>query len=87
MARHQGDRQAGFENFSLATMTAFWQAVEGLPTDLREVFKKRYRDGLKQNQVAQQLGVSEDTVSHRYKDAKDRLRQSLRAWPSDPRAR
>lgn len=66
------------DTFSLQTMNEFHQAVEKLPEDVRKVFKRRFYDGLAQKAVADELGVSEDTVKRRYREAKDTLQKLLR---------
>lgn len=78
------DRIASFADpaTSLDTLrkwTDFHECVDKLPDDEREVFQLTYYQGLKQQQVAEILGVSERTVKRIWRSAKIRLHELLGA--------
>jgi DNA-directed RNA polymerase specialized sigma24 family protein len=58
-------------------MTAFYQAIEKLPAELRAVFQKRFCEDLSQKQTADQLCVSIDVVKHRFAEGKKLLQSAL----------
>ena len=56
---------------------ALTEAVEGLPTKLREVFVLRHLEGLSCPEVAELLDISENNVSVRAYRARARVREAL----------
>jgi RNA polymerase sigma factor (sigma-70 family) len=54
------------------------QVMETLPTSLRAVLDRRYLAGLSQQEVGQQLGISQMQVSRLERKALARLRHELR---------
>jgi RNA polymerase sigma factor (sigma-70 family) len=62
---------------SLDNMTAFYEAIDRMPMELRAVFRSRFVHGLSQAETAEQLGVSVDMVKHRFREAKRRLKNAL----------
>ena len=57
----------------LAEWTEFHEIAAKLPQELREVFDLLYYGGLKQEEAAALLGVSDRTVRTRWQDARRRL--------------
>ena len=53
------------------------QVVSGLPDRARQVFLLRFRDGLKNRQIADLLGISADTVKTHLRKARDRVRAAF----------
>jgi RNA polymerase sigma factor (sigma-70 family) len=55
--------------------------MEGLPPKLRDILERRYFDGLTQEEIARQEGVSQMQISRLERQARAWLRQELReAW-------
>lgn len=57
---------------------ALWRAIGELPQRCREVFLLSKRDGLTNQQIAEQLGISIKTVENQMTKAYSRLRPRLR---------
>lgn len=55
-----------------------YRAIAALPTEQRTVVTLRLHGGMTFEEIAQQEGVSDNTVRSRYRYALDRLRKSLR---------
>jgi RNA polymerase sigma-70 factor (ECF subfamily) len=58
-------------------------AVESLPTELREVVDLLYYDGVDQSQAARSLGISTKTVSRRWREARLALRRAITGAATD----
>lgn len=56
---------------------ALWRAIDALPERCREVFLMSKRDGLKNVEIADELGISEKTVRNQLTKAFERLRGAL----------
>lgn len=54
-----------------------WQAIDALPEKCREVFLMSKRDGLSQEEIAEELGISVKTVKNQMTKAFSRLREAL----------
>lgn len=54
-----------------------WRAVDTLPDRCREVFLMSKRDGLSNEEIAEELGISVKTVKNQMTKAFSRLRESL----------
>lgn len=54
-----------------------WQAIDGLPEKCREVFLMSKRDGLTNEEIAEELGISIKTVKNQITKAFSRLREAL----------
>lgn len=54
-----------------------WRAIDALPDKCREVFLMSKRDGLSQEEIAQELGISVKTVKNQMTKAFSRLREAL----------
>lgn len=54
-----------------------WQAIDGLPDRCREIFLMSKRDGLSNEEIAEELGVSVKTVKNHMTKAFARLRDAL----------
>lgn len=54
-----------------------WRAVDALPEKCREVFLLSKRDGLSQEEIADELGISIKTVKNQMTKALSRLRETL----------
>lgn len=54
-----------------------WKAIDELPAKCREVFLMSKRDGLSNEEIADELGISIKTVKNQMTKAFDRLRSSL----------
>ena len=60
-----------------STKLAVHEAVETLPTDLREVFDRRFYLEMTHDEIAVELGVSSKTSKRRWRDAKIQLAELL----------
>ena len=58
-------------------------AVIKLPRKLREVILLYYFQGMKVNDIAHTLGISQSSVSERLKRGRDKLRIFLKGWELD----
>ncbi|MGM9863058.1 MAG: RNA polymerase sigma factor [Lepagella sp.] len=56
---------------------ALWHAIDRLPDRCRQVFLLSKRDGLSQEQIAAEMGISLKTVKNQMTKAYDRLRAAL----------
>lgn len=56
---------------------AIWRAIENLPERCREVFLLSKRDGLSQEEIAEELDISIKTVKNQMTKAYSRLRDEL----------
>lgn len=54
-----------------------WKAIDGLPERCREVFLMSKRDGLTNEEIAEELGLSVKTVKNQMTKAFSRLREAL----------
>lgn len=54
-----------------------WKAIDGLPEKCREVFLMSKRDGLTNEEIAEELGISIKTVKNQMTKAYARLREAL----------
>lgn len=54
-----------------------WRAIEDLPARCREVFLLSKRDGLSNDEIAEELGLSVKTVKNQMTKAFSRLREAL----------
>lgn len=54
-----------------------WQAIDGLPEKCREIFLMSKRDGLANEEIASELGISVKTVKNQMTKAFSRLREAL----------
>ncbi|MDE6542096.1 MAG: RNA polymerase sigma-70 factor [Muribaculaceae bacterium] len=54
-----------------------WQAVDALPERCREIFLMSKRDGLSNDEIAEELGLSVSTVKNQMVKAMSRLRDAL----------
>lgn len=52
-------------------------AIESLPTEMQKIFRLKYLDGLKVKEIAEQFGISENTVKTQLKRAKHSLRDTI----------
>ena len=55
-----------------------WTAIDRLPEKCREVFLLSKRDGLKYEEIAQELGISENTVRNQISKALRILKEGVR---------
>lgn len=58
---------------------SIWRAVDALPERCREVFLLSKRDGLSNDEIAEELGLSVKTVKNQMTKAYSRLREALSA--------
>lgn len=56
---------------------AIWRAIDNLPERCREVFLMSKRDGLSQDEIALELGISIKTVKNQMTKAYSRLKDEL----------
>lgn len=54
-----------------------WKAIDGLPEKCREIFLMSKRDGLSNEEIAEELGISIKTVKNQMTKAFSRLREDL----------
>lgn len=54
-----------------------WRAIDELPDKCREVFLMSKRDGLSNEEIAEEMGISVKTVKNQMTKAFSRLRESL----------
>ena len=54
-----------------------WKAIDGLPERCREIFLMSKRDGLSNDEIAEELGISIKTVKNQMTKAFSRLREVL----------
>lgn len=54
-----------------------WKAIDGLPEKCREVFLMSKRDGLTNEEIAEEMGISVKTVKNQMTKAFSRLREAL----------
>ena len=52
-----------------------WTAIDSLPEKCREIFLMSKRDGLKYEEIAQELGISENTVRNQISKALKTLKE------------
>jgi RNA polymerase sigma-70 factor (ECF subfamily) len=55
-----------------------WTAIDSLPEKCREVFLLSKRDGLKYEEIAAELGISENTVRNQISKALKMLKEGVR---------
>lgn len=60
------------------TEARLWTAIDSLPEKCREVFLLSKRDGLKYEEIAQELGISENTVRNQISKALRLLKEGAR---------
>lgn len=54
-----------------------WKAIDNLPPKCREVFLLSKRDGLSNDEIAEEMGISVKTVKNQMTKAFSRLREAL----------
>lgn len=54
-----------------------WTAIDGLPEKCREIFLMSKRDGLTNEEIAEELGISIKTIKNQMTKAFSRLREAL----------
>lgn len=54
-----------------------WKAIDSLPTQCREIFLMSKRDGLTNQEIADEMGISIKTVKNQMTKAFSRLREAL----------
>lgn len=54
-----------------------WKAIDSLPTQCREIFLMSKRDGLSNQEIADEMGISIKTVKNQMTKAFSRLREAL----------
>lgn len=54
-----------------------WKAIDGLPEKCRQVFLLSKRDGLSNEEIAEEMGISIKTVKNQMTKAFSRLREAL----------
>lgn len=59
-----------------------WKAVDSLPEKCREVFLMSKRDGMSNEDIAEELGISVKTVKNQMTKAFSRLRDALASNPN-----
>lgn len=70
--------EAGDEEIDTSFRDArIWKAIDALPEKCREVFLMSKRDGLSNEEIAQEMGISVKTVKNQMTKAFRRLRESL----------
>ncbi|MEL6896049.1 MAG: sigma-70 family RNA polymerase sigma factor [Planctomycetota bacterium] len=77
----QAHNAAGTEPLTLQDWSAFHEAVEKLPEDLREVFELAWYVQLKQDEIATTLQISRRTVIRRIQSARLQLSDTLMESP------
>ena len=55
-----------------------WSAIDRLPAKRRRIFLMSRRDGMKYSEIAQSLGLSENTVRNQISKALEAIRQGVR---------
>lgn len=66
------------ENIDTSVRDArIWKAIDNLPEKCREVFLMSKRDGLTNEEIAEELGISIKTVKNQMTKAFSRLREAL----------
>jgi RNA polymerase sigma factor (sigma-70 family) len=74
------DAESLDEEIPLERWELFHRTVEGLPEDLREVFKLSWYLGLDREAIGNTLGISVRTVSRRWQEARELVREALREF-------
>lgn len=70
--------EAGEEEIDTSLRDArIWKAIDALPEKCREVFLMSKRDGLSNEEIADELGISVKTVKNQMTKAFSRLREAL----------
>ena len=70
--------EAGEEEIDTSFRDArIWKAIDDLPEKCREVFLMSKRDGLTNDEIAEELGISVKTVKNQMTKAFSRLREAL----------
>ena len=70
--------EAGGEEIDTSFRDArIWKAIDALPEKCREVFLMSKRDGLTNEEIAEELGISIKTVKNQMTKAYSRLREAL----------
>lgn len=70
--------EAGEEEIDTSVRDArIWRAIDALPRRCREVFLMSKRDGLTNQEIADELGISPKTVKNQLTKAFSRLRDAL----------
>jgi RNA polymerase sigma-B factor len=73
------------EGYALVeTSATLASAVKQLRRSDREVLVLRFRDDLRQSEIAEQIGVSQMQVSRILRRATDQLRERIEGSPSEP---
>jgi RNA polymerase sigma-70 factor (ECF subfamily) len=61
-----------------ATEARLWTAIDALPEKCRQVFLMSKRDGLKYEEIAEELGLSVNTVRNQISKALNMLKEGAR---------
>lgn len=70
--------EAGEEEIDTSIRDArIWRAIDDLPRKCREVFLMSKRDGLSNEEIAEEMGISIKTVKNQMTKAYGRLREAL----------
>lgn len=70
--------EAGEEEIDTSFRDArIWEAIDSLPEKCREIFLMSKRDGLTNEKIAEELGISIKTVKNQMTKAFSRLREAL----------
>jgi RNA polymerase sigma-70 factor (ECF subfamily) len=75
---HNGS--AADELFEPETLHAFHDIIDSLPTKRLQIFKLRYYDGMSQEKIAGNLGISIHTVKVHLAKARLYLKQRMAVW-------
>lgn len=71
------------EEIPIERWEIFHQAVEGLPEELREVFRLGWHLGLDREVIGKALGISVRTVSRRWQEARELVAKAVAAAESE----
>lgn len=71
------DQESPEDEIPIERWELFHRAVEGLPEELREVFKLTWYLGLDREAIGKALGISVRTVSRRWQEARELVGQAM----------
>lgn len=70
--------EINYETIDISERDAkIWKAIDGLPEKCRQVFLLSKRDGLSNEEIAEEMGISIKTVKNQMTKAFSRLREAL----------